>query len=343
MNPDLRLPFKRYQLQPVWRAERAQRGRFREFWQCDVDIVGAPAPLADAECLAVAASSLKELGFPDYVLRVSDRRILADLAKYCGASTPSEEASFVIAVDKLDKLGHEGAEAEIRQRVANPQNLGPALWQALDAKEDTDSALDRIGALCGERGAAGIATLRALIPTAVALGTPAERLRFDPSLARGSDYYTGPVFEANLPELTSSVAGGGRYDELIGMFSGRQIPCVGISLGLERLLVIMEERGMQLGSALSARVLVAVYDPAAPGPSLDTVRALRAAGVDSDLFLGDQKLKGQFKYADARGYPWLILIGPEEQAAGVVTLKDLRSGTQDRIPLDAAVERLRLA
>ncbi len=329
MNPALRLPFKRWQIAPVWRADRPARGRYREFVQCDVDIVGTDSLLAEAECLAVASAALTALGFASFTIKLNDRRILAAMAQAIGAS--GQEGPLLVAVDKLDKIGRDGVSAELASRGFEPAQID-ALWRILDAPAGNDATLAHLEAHLPVPEAVG--GLRSLLGLAESLGIPGDRLRIDPTLARGLDYYTGPVYEIALDEPgMGSVAGGGRYDGLIGMFAGKRIPAVGIALGLERLLTVLEER---LGAAVerpAAAVLVTVWDEARQAASLAAVRTLRDAGTPADLYLGELALKNQLKYANGRGYRHVVVIGPDEGAAGVVSVKDLASGAQRTLAL----------
>ncbi|MCB9663723.1 MAG: histidine--tRNA ligase [Alphaproteobacteria bacterium] len=335
MNADLRLPFKRWQVAPVWRADRPQRGRFREFFQCDCDIVGTTSPLADAECLAVFSASLQALGFADYRLRLNDRRILRALARAAGAG-PELELTVLIVVDKLDKIGREGVTRELQELGLAPEGIA-ALWRILDIPAGGAEALEALDAVLDDHGREGVATLREVLPLAHAMGVPSERLVVDPTLARGLDYYTGPVFEGALPGFSGSVGGGGRYDGLVGMFSGRDIPCVGVSLGLERLLLLLEERGEAQAGQATAEVLVTVHDADTRAWSIEIARIFREAGIRTELYLDDRKLKPQLKHADARGYRFVAFAGPGEQQAGQVRLKDMQSGVQvDCTPAEAA-------
>ncbi|RME23110.1 MAG: histidine--tRNA ligase [Deltaproteobacteria bacterium] len=324
MNPGLPMPFKRSQIQPVWRADRPQRGRFREFYQCDVDTVGAPCGLADAECLAVFHDCMVALGFDRFVIRVNDRRLLAALAAAIGAA--DRELAMITAIDKLDKIGREGVNGELRKRDFSEAQIA-ALWGYLDGDpvpgaEEAEETLDEV------------------IGLAHALGVSPERIRRDRTLARGLDYYTGPVFETELIGAgMGSVGGGGRYDGLIGMFSGRQIPAVGISLGLERLFVIMEERGMVPPSTTTTRVWVTVFSDETRDASLAAVTALRAAGIPAQISLTAGKLGKQIKAAHKRGVRFVVVIGPDERAADRLLLKDMHSGDQALLSLDEVIAR----
>lgn len=334
MNAGMRMPFKRYQIAPVWRADRPQRGRFREFYQCDADIAGTTSPMADAECLAVAATALGELGFDNFVVRLNDRRILRSMVQMIGEE--SREVGVLVAVDKLDKIGREGVTNELRKMELSDESI-ERLWAILDIPRGHHDTLDALQPLLNEEGAAGIAVLHEVLDLALAMGVPAERIVVDPTLARGLDYYTGPVFEAEVLEPhIGSVAGGGRYDGLVGMFSGRDVPAVGVSLGLERLITVMEELGMLGAESASATAIVTVYSADTRSHSVAAARYLREAGVNTELILHTYKLKNQLKYANARGIPYGIFLGPTEIEAGTITIRDFQSGEQSTIVLSDA-------
>ncbi|MFK7927853.1 MAG: histidine--tRNA ligase [Myxococcota bacterium] len=342
MHGELRMPFKRYQIQPVWRAERPQKGRFREFYQCDVDIAGTVSPMADAECIAVADAALRALGFSGYAIQVNDRRILGCFARRSGATDIAGELQVLIALDKLDKIGRDKVLAEIAGRGFDPAGLD-ALWSAMDTSGGSrDSLLNALEADLDEEGRAGIETLRQVIELAVSMGVAPDTIRFDPSLARGADYYTGPVFEVSVEEpRIGSVAGGGRYDNLVESLSGRAVPAVGVSLGLERLLVVMDELGMLDARPTSADVLVTVFSEETRWDSARAAASLREQGVSAELYVGDGRMKAQLKHANKRGYPWVLVVGPDEAAAGLVTLKNNRSWESTTIPVLEVAQRIR--
>jgi histidyl-tRNA synthetase len=342
MNPQLRMPFKRWQMAPVWRADRPAKGRFREFWQCDVDVVGSTDPLADAECLAVAADALKRLGFEQFTLRVYDRRLLRAAARRCGVGA-DREGALLVAVDKLDKIGRDGVTAELTSRGFAPAEV-EALWTVLSIGGPRDEVLDALGvALVDQDGAAeGVETLRQVTRLAEDLGVPPSVLKIDPTLARGLDYYTGPVWEIDVPEGgVGSLGGGGRYDGLIGVFGKNQVPAVGISFGLERIISVLEDWGRLPAQTLRPEVLVTVFDPGLRGAAARAAAHLREAGLRVDLFAGTTKLKGQLKYADALGVPWVAIVGPGEYGRATVTLKNLATGEQSEVPLVDAAHRVR--
>jgi histidyl-tRNA synthetase len=336
MNPDLRMPYKRYQVQPVWRADRPQKGRFREFYQCDVDTVGTTDPLADAECLAVLSDCLKALGFSEFTIRLNHRALLAAMVADVGAS--DGETGVLVALDKLDKIGRDGVDAELQGQGLS-QAARDRLWVLLEAPGS--DALAHLEAELGEAASEAVATMREVLGLAHDMGVDPAHLVFDPTLSRGLDYYTGPVFEAVIREPNiGSIAGGGRYDGLIGMFCKRDVPAVGISLGLERILVVMDELGMFEDVQSQTKVLVTVFSPELRAQSLKTVTHLRSAGVNAQISMDTAKLGKQFKRADGLGIPYAVVIGPEEAAAGTVVLKDLASGEQTTVALAGLVDAL---
>jgi histidyl-tRNA synthetase len=324
MNSQIRLPFKRYQIAPVWRADRPAKGRFREFVQCDVDIVGAPGILADAECLTVLCAGMDTLGLAGrYTVRLNDRRLLHAIAKAVGAE---DEVALLVAVDKLDKIGREGVTRELASQGIEPAQT-ERLWELLAVGSDNAETLAGLREALPESEAA-VQALTDVLQAAADMGADIARIRIDPSLARGLDYYTGPVFEVVSDELAiGSLAGGGRYDELIGIFSGRDIPAVGLAFGLDRIVMVLEQLE-RLPETDATQVLVTVYDSQSRAVSSRVARELREAGVRTELYLGASKLAKQFKYANARKYPWLVVIGPSEQEAGGITLKNMRTGEQ---------------
>jgi histidyl-tRNA synthetase len=321
MHPDLPMPFKRHQIQPVWRADRPQKGRFREFWQCDVDTVGSTSAIADAECLAVLHDCLVALGFDRFQIHVNHRAILRGLAAAVGA--PSE-TKFLTALDKLDKVGREGVTAEL-QAIGVP-DVG-RLWGMLDAGDVDPVALEE---------------LSRITELARGLGVQSDRIAVDHTLARGLDYYTAGVWEVRVTEpKIGSLGGGGRYDDLIGMFAGRRIPAVGASLGIDRIAVVMEELGMWPQGKTDVQVWVTVFSPELEAASLNVATALRRAGIATEITLEDKKLGKQVKAADQRGVAFAVVVGPDEAAQGVVQLKRLATGEQWTVTVDEAIARVR--
>ncbi len=337
--------FKRYQIQPVWRADRPARGRFREFYQCDVDVVGSTSPLVEAEVCGAAAEALQALGFTEFTIRLNDRRVLSGLLEAAGVPA-ALQGDALVALDKLDKVGREGVSRELASRGIPPEagervldffaEVG-ALAEAHRADPERYNAEvgTRLGAFVGGheqglRGVTGLGDILALSGATAAAG----RLRVDPSLARGLSYYTGAIMEIAVPDLAGSLGGGGRYDNLVGMFLGQDVPAVGFSLGLERIIVVMGERGMfpPSLSVAAADVMVTLWNAAGAGASLALARQLREAGLRVDVYPEAEKLGKQFKYASGRGVPLVAVLGDDELAAGTVTVKDMRSGGQVAVP-----------
>jgi len=329
-------PFRRYQIQPVWRADRPGRGRFREFYQCDIDALGSTSPVVEAELCGAVADALGELGFADFAIRINHRELLTSLLRAAGVAEDAHGAAMV-ALDKLDKIGGDGVARELAERGVGTE-ARETLLVFFAAAPDVDQELARLGALVtDERGAAAVENLRA-IGALAASTSAAGRLRIDPSLARGLDYYTGAIMEINVADLPGSLGAGGRYDNLVGMFSGQPIPACGFSLGLERILVVMGERGMFPASLASAPadVLVATFDAAGAGPAMRLADRLRGAGLRVMVYPDPGKIGRQIKYADSRGIPYVAILGEDEIKAGSVTMKHLATQTQDTYDQAAA-------
>jgi histidyl-tRNA synthetase len=341
--------FKRYQIQPVWRADRPARGRFREFYQCDVDVLGSRSMIVEAEICAAASEVLTKLGFSDYCVRLNHRKALTGILAVAGVTLEKHDAAL-IALDKLDKIGSEGVQKEFASRgvdeVAGERLLAffadlSSLEHAAEiaAEDSLVPALNRavLGRIVefvkdNELGAKGVAELQSILDFAEALGM-ANRVKIDPSLARGLSYYTGAIMEINVKDLSGSLGGGGRYDNLVGMFLGQDIPACGFSLGLERILVVMSERNMfpsRVGSS-PADVMVAIWSEESIPNSLKLAQELRTAGLRVDLYPEADKLGKQFKYASSLGVPFVAMIGDEEHAKGQVALKNMRSGEQQAV------------
>ncbi|MCA1566311.1 MAG: histidine--tRNA ligase [Acidobacteria bacterium] len=360
-----RLPkfFKRYQIQPVWRADRPARGRFREFYQCDLDATGSRSMIVEAEICAAASDVLAQLGFTNFTIRLNHRQVLAGVLDAAGVA-PELHGDALIALDKLDKIGAEGVARELIERgVAGA--AGAKLLRFFEgvagiekAAESVDvgapgtereafnaAMLGRLVEFLGEHeaGARGVDELRQILQFAEATGAGA-RIKIDPSLARGLSYYTGAIMEISVPDLAGSLGGGGRYDHLVGMFSKQEVPACGFSLGLERIIVVMTEREMFPADLVSAAadVLVTIWDESSAGDALALARELRAGGLRVDVYpeRGD-KVGKQFKYASTRGVPFVAVAGPDERARGEVSLKDMRSGEQQTVRSAAAAETLK--
>ena len=327
-------PFKRYQIQQVWRADRPAKGRFREFTQCDVDIVGAASICADAEVFSAAATALTGLGFSDVALMTNHRDVLFGLIEAAGID-PALEGSALVAVDKLDKIGWGGVTKELKER-----GLSEACVDRLRALLDVDAAsnaatLDHLEAALKDsaRGQKGVRELREILSLTAA--SPAGPLvRISPYIARGLSYYTGLIVEAVTPQLAGSIGAGGRYDGLVGMFLGRDLPAVGFSLGLDRLEVVMEALGL-FPARLDGAPEVMVAAMGDPVGDMALAAALRGQGLRVDVCVEpDARLGKQFKAADGRGIRFVAIQGSEERAQGQVAIKDLLTGHQQSMGRD---------
>jgi len=299
--------FKRYQIQPVWRADRPARGRFREFYQCDVDAIGSSSVIVEAEIITAASDILDRLGFDDFVVRINHRQLLSQMASDAGISNENE--AFV-ALDKLDKIGVEGVKNDLLSRGIDGATAGKFLSSVTG--DVTFPELNRVIALCNS-----------------------PRVKIDPSLARGLSYYTGTIMEINVPDIAGSLGGGGRYDGLIGMFGKEQIPACGFSLGLERILVVMDERGMfppEIAESRAADVMVTIWNDETIPDSLRLADDLRKQNLRVLVYPEADKLGKQVKYADSTGVPFVCLLGPDEIENGVAKLKNMRTGEETTGP-----------
>jgi len=328
--------FKRYQIQPVWRADRPARGRFREFYQCDIDAIGSRSVVVDAELLASVSDALVRLGFRDFVLRLNHRRALTALLQ-CAGVPADRHADALIAIDKLDKIGVAGVERELAARgidAAASKSCLECFSGIAGDEAAADALLQRMRQFVAsdDGGRSAVDELADIVKLVEA--TPAAgRVRIDPSLARGLSYYTGAIMEIAVPDLAGSLGGGGRYDNLIGMFLGREVPATGFSLGLERLIVVMTERGMfppAIGRG-AADVMVAVWSDDARPDALTLASELRRANLRVDVYPETGRLGRQFQYAASRNLPFVALVGEDERARGEVAVKDLRSGEQTSV------------
>ena len=355
--------FKRYQIQPVWRADRPARGRFREFYQCDVDVLGSRSMAVESEICSAANDVLVRLGFDDFCIRINHRKVLTGILGVSGIPLEKHDLALV-ALDKLDKIRREGVQKEFQAREINDAsgdrllNFFSELIELeraaeIAAGEDpnrkqlalNNAVIGRMVEFAGnnEMGAQGIGELQSIIDFAEASGI-GSRLKIDPSLARGLSYYTGAIMEINVKDLAGSLGGGGRYDNLVGMFLGQDVPACGFSLGLERILVVMSEREMfpaEFGSA-PADIMVAIWSEDSIDESIGLSRELRSAGFRVDLYPEADKLGKQLKYASSRGVPFVAVIGEDERAKGEVAIKDMRTGEQrsyKRGELDTALLR----
>lgn len=334
MYPEIVKPFKRYQIAPVWRAERPQKGRYREFYQCDVDIVGSKSVLADAEIVTLIYSVLSQLGFKSFLTKINDRKILTGFGQYAGVP-PEMLGGLYRSIDKLEKIGREGVRTELVQNQIAPEVVDK-IMDLLDIPPDD---FGRMRALLAGVPIAleGIQELEELAAYLRDSGVPKPNYQFDFSMVRGLAYYTGPIYETVVTEpKIGSLTGGGRYDELIGLFINQSVPVTGTSFGIERIIDVMEELNMfppNVGKTVT-KAFVTVFNADLVPVSIREANRLRAAGINTEFALEPDGLGKQLKYAAARAIPFAVIIGPDEAAAGKATVRDLTTGVQTQVPLD---------
>lgn len=354
---DLPTPYRRYAMGPVWRNEKPGPGRFRQFYQCDADTVGAGSVAADAEICAMLADCLEEVGIErgDYIVRVNNRKVLNGVLEVAGLSGDDKEAARGIvlrAIDKLDRLGPDGVRAllgEGRKDDSGDFTEGAGLDEAsadvvmgfMQAKRDSGATTcARLRELVGDSavGLEGVTELETIADLLAAGGYSSDRIEIDPSVVRGLGYYTGPVYEAELTfEITDdkgrarnfgSVAGGGRYDDLVKRFTGQEVPATGVSIGVDRLLAALQAKG-RMDTTAQGPVVVTVMDKDRMADYQQMVAELRQAGIRAEVYLGNPKNFGnQLKYADKRGSPLAVIEGGEEHENGVIQIKDLVLGAK---------------
>lgn len=308
---DLPLPFKRYQIQPVWRAENTQKGRFREFLQCDIDTVGTTSALADAEIIACTLTVFGKLGFTDTVVFVNDRTLFDNL------NLTKKE---IIIIDKLEKIGRDEV---VKQLTAAGRDKADDVLTKLGESKPTEK-------------------LSEIFSTLESYGfTQGKDVRFSPFLARGLDYYTSSIFEVKVPAYSAgSLAGGGRYDKLIGTFIGSDVPAVGIAFGFDRIVEALNELSLLPVTTTTTQILVTVFDPTFTKSSETITAILRSALVNTETYPEAVKLDKQLKYADRKSVPYVIIQGPEELRKGVVKLKDMKAKTQEELTVDEVIQKL---
>ena len=342
---DLPKPFKRYQVAPVWRAEKPGRGRYREFVQCDVDIVGTSSLAADAECIQVDNAVMAALGVERFQIRVNNRKVLAGLSSLAGNADANAMRGILRTIDKLDKQGPDAVRALLQKDNGLSQDAAGRIMQFVGIQGDNEQRLCAGAEMLSgsDKAVQGIEELRAVVALARAGGVPPERLSVDLSIARGLDYYTGTVFETMLTELPAfgSVMSGGRYDELISVFTGKDMPAVGISVGLDRLLAAMQELGKLGDTEAAADVFVTVFDDEGRPEATALAAKLRGAGLAVELSFAAGKLGKQFKQADRLGAKVALVCGPEEREKGTVAVKSLATKGQEVVSLDRVVDRVR--
>jgi histidyl-tRNA synthetase len=332
---EIDFPFKRYQIQPVWRADRPQRGRFREFYQCDADVVGASGLVQELEFIQLYDRVFAKLGLSGVVIKVNHRKILSGIAEVIGAA--ERLTDFTVALDKLDKIGREKVQQEMLEKGISEL----AVRNAAPLFELRGSLAEQLRILReflsnSPTGMQGISELEYIISQTEKLGLQMAACQIDITLARGLNYYTGAIFEVSAPPEVpmGSIGGGGRYDDLTGIFGLKDVSGVGISFGLDRIYMVMEELGLFPQTlSQSLEVLCLNFGQEESQAALKLVMNLRDSGIRSDLYPDQVKVAKQFKYADKRDVPFVILIGDQELKEGTFTVKEMKSGRQQTYPM----------
>jgi histidyl-tRNA synthetase len=340
---ELVFPFRRYHIAPVWRAERPQRGRYREFYQCDVDIVGVPDMSADAEMVSLVTTVLRRLGFADFTVKINSRKILTGIGIYAGVPE-AQRGNLYRSIDKLDKVGPDSVKAELRESGIGEEAIR-RLMGLLEMRQGDLNSLRALGhELDGIAPAQeGIRELEEMVGGMDALDVPSQHVEIDFAMVRGLSYYTGPIYETIItqPQNLGSVTGGGRYDELIGLFRKQSLPNTGTSLGIERIIDLMDLLNLYPPELTGTvvQVLVTVFDERTQGDSLRLASDLRAAGIRTEAYLQPKRSIGrQLQYADRKGVQIAAFLGTEEIAAGTVKFKRLRDGQEIVTLRDAAAQ-----
>lgn len=341
---ELTFPFKRYQIQNVWRGDRPGKGRYQEFTQCDCDIIGSDSTLCELELVQIFSEGLTALGVPGFRIQINDRRLLQALASL-GGVTEAQFTDWTVAVDKLDKVGIDGVIREFRERGL-PDSAADQLPQLVAMRDHKDpmAALDALAGLLEgqESGMAALASVRDLIERATNTGVSLDGLRVDPLLARGLDYYTGAIFEVTVDDApVGSICGGGRYDDLTGIFGWSGMSGVGVSFGADRIEDVLNHFDVWPDMASDGLdAMVVQMDRGDLHQELKATQALRGAGLSAELYPEAAKLKKQFKYANDRKVRWVLIFGESELAAGTVMLKDMQEGEQAALSMEEAVAKI---
>jgi len=334
---ELGTPFKRYHIATVWRGENTQRGRYREFMQCDFDTIGTKSVAADIETVLVIHDLMRAIGFQDFTIRLNNRMLLTGLLEKLGLA--DRAVPVLRSLDKLDKIGLKAVANELITSAGTTLDQANQIVQLSAITGSNDEILQQVESLVSgsQTGQEGIAKLRDVLTAVTAAGVSKSYVSVDVYIARGLDYYTGTVFETYLDALPTigSVCSGGRYDNLAELFTSQELPGIGASLGLDRLLAAMEELNMIEKVATPAPVFIPYFDPTRLHDYLKLAATLRAAGIGVEVFPEAKKLGQQLKYADRRGFRVALIVGGNEFAAGVCQIKDLQNTSQQDVPLES--------
>jgi histidyl-tRNA synthetase len=339
---EIAFPFKRFQIQPVWRADRPQKGRYREFYQCDADVVGSETLLNEAEFVTIYDEALTELGLSDFTIKINNRKILSGIAEIIGK--PELIVDMTVAIDKLDKIGLEGVISELLERGFTGDDIEKLKPVILLQGSNTTKLENLKHALKdSETGLNGIKELELIFEYLGHLKLKKAIVEIDITLARGLNYYTGAIFEVKTNEVSiGSIGGGGRYDDLTGMFGLKGLTGAGISFGADRIYDVLEELNLFPQSAqATSQILISNFDREAELFALPLLQQLRHEQIPAELYPASAKLKKQLSYADDKKIPYVLLIGSDEMASGKLTLRNMRTGTQEAFTQSALITYLK--
>ena len=338
---EIAFPFKRYQIQPVWRADRPQRGRYREFYQCDADVVGTTSLLCEAEIVLMIDEVLTNLGITDFTIKINHRGILAGIAEVIGCK--GQEVEICVAIDKLDKIGIEGVQKDLQERGFS-QNSIEALYPLMQVTGSTEDIISKLETLFQDstEGSRGLSEITEVFDYLKSFTIKNATLNFDLALARGLSYYTGCIFEVKVNNVNmGSISGGGRYDNLTGMFGLPDVSGVGFSFGVDRIYDVMDELKLFNASAqTTTQLLITNFDKEAERYALPLLQELRKAGIATELYPEQAKLKKQMTYADQKRIPYVLLLGSEEITSGKLKLKNMQTGEQQSLKKDEIISLL---
>jgi histidyl-tRNA synthetase len=340
---EVSFPFKRYQIQPVWRADRPQKGRYREFYQCDADVVGTNSLICEAEIILMIKEVFKGLGLKDYTIKINHRGILSGIAETIGAK--EKETALFVAIDKLDKIGEEKVKEELRSKNFSDESLN-SLFKILNTKGSTSDKLGVLNSVFenSKNGKKGTTDLQKVLELLKDYNDDDNNVEFDISLARGLTYYTGCIFEVKINNVSiGSVSGGGRYDNLTQAFGDKEnLSGVGFSFGVDRVYDAMEELKLfPKGAQVSSKVLICHFDEESLRYGLGVLTRLRKNAIASEIYPDVTKLKKQLDFANKKGIPFTIVIGSDEMKTGLLPCKDMNVGEQEKLTIEQIIEKLK--
>ena len=336
-------PFKRFQIQPVWRADRPQKGRYREFYQCDADVVGSDSLLNEAEFVCIYDEALSLLGLKNFTIKINNRKILSGIAELI--EKPDKIVDMTVAIDKLDKIGLEGVEKELLEKgfaVADLEILKPIILLSGNNQEKLSSLKSILSD--STIGLKGIEEIDKVFLYLNSFDLKNAKIELDLTLARGLNYYTGCIFEVKTNEVAmGSIGGGGRYDDLTGMFGKEGLTGVGISFGADRIYDVLEELNLFPNDVIeSTKVLICVFGQAEEQFALPILNQLRKNNISAELFPFGAKMKKQMQYANDKNIPFVVVIGGDEMQSGLLSLKDMESGVQTKVSVDELLQQMAL-